>query len=69
LTAHPVQRIGAIFRADAQFGGGKTHMLIATAHAARRMSGVANVAEFVSRTCCPGNWCASPRLTGKTPIP
>ena len=34
----------AIFRLDTSFGGGKTHALIALAHAARGMQGVPNVA-------------------------
>src|SRR3990172_12585540 len=37
----------AIFRLDTQYGGGKTHALIALSHVAAGMPGVANVAEFV----------------------
>lgn len=37
----------AIFRLDTQYGGGKTHSLIALSHAARGMKGVTNVDEFI----------------------
>lgn len=43
----------AIFRLDTQFGGGKTHGLIALVHAARGMEGVANVAEFIDPALLP----------------
>ena len=43
----------AIFRLDTQYGGGKTHGLIALVHAARGMQGVANVAEFVDPALLP----------------
>ncbi len=43
----------AIFRLDTQYGGGKTHSLIALSHAARGMRGVANVAEFVDPALVP----------------
>ena len=45
--------VGAIFRLDTSYGGGKTHGLIALAHAARGMHGVPNVAEFVDPTLLP----------------
>ena len=41
---------GAIFRLDTSYGGGKTHGLIALAHAARGMTGVA---EFVDPALVP----------------
>ncbi|CAN5441903.1 DUF499 domain-containing protein [soil metagenome] len=44
----------AIFRLDTQFGGGKTHGLIALVHAARGLSGVTNVAEFIDPALLPG---------------
>lgn len=43
----------ALFRLDTQFGGGKTHGLIALVHAARRMQGVENVAEFIDPALLP----------------
>jgi hypothetical protein len=43
----------AIFRLDTQFGGGKTHGLIALVHAARGMEGVSNVAEFIAPGLLP----------------
>ena len=45
--------VGAIFRLDTSYGGGKTHGLIALAHAARGMTGVADVAEFVDPALVP----------------
>ena len=44
---------GAIFRLDTSYGGGKTHGLIALAHAARGMAGVSDVAEFVEPGLLP----------------
>ncbi|MBM4345232.1 MAG: ATP-binding protein [Deltaproteobacteria bacterium] len=43
----------AIFRLDTQFGGGKTHALIALVHAAHGMRGVANPEQFVSPAIVP----------------
>lgn len=43
----------SIFRLDTQFGGGKTHALIALVHAARGLSGVQNVAEFIDPALLP----------------
>ena len=40
----------AIFRLDTSYGGGKTHGLIALAHAARGMANVPNAAEFIDPT-------------------
>ena len=37
----------SIFRLDTQYGGGKTHALIALCHAANGMKGVSNVSEFL----------------------
>lgn len=41
------EQIGSIFRLDTQYGGGKTHALIALTHAVQGMKGVANAPEFV----------------------
>ena len=45
--------VAAIFRLDTSYGGGKTHGLIALAHAARGMEGVSNVSEFVDPSLLP----------------
>jgi hypothetical protein len=39
--------VASILRLDTNYGGGKTHGLIALYHAARGMQGVPNVAEFI----------------------
>ena len=39
--------VASILRLDASYGGGKTHGLIALAHAASGMQGVTNIAEFL----------------------
>ena len=46
--------VAAIFRLDTSYGGGKTHGLIALAHAANGLKGVPNVAEFVDPSLLPG---------------
>ena len=43
----------AIFRLDTSYGGGKTHGLIALAHAARGLTGVAGVEEFIDTALLP----------------
>ena len=43
----------AIFRLDTSYGGGKTHGLIALAHAARGLTGVAGVQEFIDPALRP----------------
>ena len=45
--------VAAIFRLDTSYGGGKTHGLIALAHAAKGMQGVAEPEEFVDPTLIP----------------
>jgi predicted AAA+ superfamily ATPase len=45
--------IGSVFRLHTNFGGGKTHGLIALVHAARGMEGVAEVREFVDPALVP----------------
>lgn len=47
------EQVGAIFRLDTQFGGGKTHALIALSHAMRGMSGVADASEFLDPVLQP----------------
>ena len=60
LLAHTCRRlsgagggVAAVFRLDTAYGGGKTHGLIALAHAARGMKGVSDVAEFVDPALVP----------------
>lgn len=48
------EQVGAIFRLDTQFGGGKTHTLIALAHAMRGLDGVSNADEFLEPALRPG---------------
>ena len=43
----------AIFRLDTSYGGGKTHGLIALAHAVRGVRGVPNIAEFIDPSLLP----------------
>ena len=45
--------IASIIRLDTQYGGGKTHGLIALVHAVRGMNGVQNVEEFVDPSLLP----------------
>ncbi len=52
LAAKPGQ-IGAIFRLDTQFGGGKTHALIALAHAIRSGRSMSGIAEFIDPALLP----------------
>ena len=47
--------VAAIFRLDTSYGGGKTHGLIALAHAARGLESVSNIAEFVDPSLLPGS--------------
>ena len=44
----------SIFRLDTQYGGGKTHSLIALNHLAKGMQGVENVEEFIDPQLIPG---------------
>jgi hypothetical protein len=45
--------IASIIRLDTQYGGGKTHALIALVHAVRGMKGVKNIEEFVDPKLLP----------------
>jgi len=42
------KQIAAIFRLDTNYGGGKTHDLVALKHVAQGMQGVVDVSEFIS---------------------
>ena len=43
----------AVLRLDTQYGGGKTHSLIALTHAAQGMQGVENIQEFIDHELVP----------------
>ena len=47
------EQVSSIFRLDTNYGGGKTHALIALTHAARGMREVPNVAEFIDPSLLP----------------
>ena len=47
------EQVSSIFRLDTNYGGGKTHALIALTHAARGMQAVANAAEFIDPALLP----------------
>src|SRR6516165_5755821 len=46
-------QVASIIRLHTQFGGGKTHGLIALVHAVHGMQGVENVNDFVDPTLLP----------------
>ncbi|MCP4699858.1 MAG: hypothetical protein GY862_23850, partial [Gammaproteobacteria bacterium] len=52
LSAHSRQ-IASIFRLDTQYGGGKTHALIALSHIAKRRFDGVNIAEFIDPALIP----------------
>jgi len=52
LTGNPHQ-VASIFRLDTNYGGGKTHSLIALTHAINGMTGVPNAAEFMDPDLLP----------------
>ena len=52
LTGNPGQ-VTSIFRLDTNYGGGKTHALIALTHAIKGMAGVPNAAEFLDPALLP----------------
>lgn len=47
------EQVGAIFRLDTQFGGGKTHALIALAHAMNGTGGLPEAQEFLDAPLWP----------------
>lgn len=46
-------QVASIFRLDTNYGGGKTHSLIALTHAVKGMHGVRNIQEFVDPAFLP----------------
>lgn len=47
------EQVSSIFRLDTNYGGGKTHALIALVHAAKGMPGVPNTSEFIEPDILP----------------
>ena len=45
--------LNSVIRLDTQYGGGKTHSLIALVHAVRGMGGVGNIEEFIDPAFLP----------------
>ncbi len=45
--------LNSVIRLDTQYGGGKTHSLIALVHAVRGMQGVGNAQEFIDPALLP----------------
>lgn len=58
-----------VFRLDTQYGGGKTHGLIALVHAVKGMPGVENVAEFVDPALLPSGQVRVAALDGENSDP
>ncbi|MCP9861398.1 ATP-binding protein, partial [Cyanobium sp. Cruz-8H5] len=61
--------LDSIIRLDTQFGGGKTHGLIALIHAVRGMKGVSNASEFVDPSLLPRGKVRIAALTGESADP
>lgn len=47
------EQVASIFRLDTNYGGGKTHSLIALSHAVQNMQGVTNIHEFIDPALLP----------------
>jgi len=61
--------MNSVIRLDTQYGGGKTHNLIALIHAVRGMKGVTNVAEFVNPELLPTQKVRVAALDGESADP
>lgn len=61
--------VASIIRLQTEYGGGKTHGLIALVHAMRCMKGVANVAEFVDPSLLPKSRVRIAALDGENADP
>lgn len=61
--------INSVVRLDTQFGGGKTHSLIALVHAVRGMKGVSNPAEFIDPKLLPAGEVRVAALDGENSDP
>ncbi|MBV9037769.1 MAG: hypothetical protein JO182_24990, partial [Acidobacteriaceae bacterium] len=61
--------ISPVIRLHTQYGGGKTHGLIALVHAVRGMEGVENANEFISRDLLPKQHIRIAALDGENSDP
>ena len=61
--------VSPIIRLGTQYGGGKTHGLIAVTHAVRGMKGVTNVADFVDPALLPAGAVRIAALDGENTDP
>jgi hypothetical protein len=61
--------MNSVIRLDTQFGGGKTHSLIALVHAVRGMKGVTNTSEFVDPKLLPKGHVRVAALDGENSDP
>jgi len=68
LADQPDQ-VSSIFRLDTNYGGGKTHALIALAHAVRGLGAVPNAAEFLDPSLLPAEPVAVAAFDGENADP
>ncbi len=61
--------LNSVIRLDTQYGGGKTHGLIALVHAVRGMQGLENIAEFVDPALLPQGNVRIAALDGENAAP
>src|SRR3954452_19560643 len=61
--------VSSIIRLGTQYGGGKTHSLIALVHAVRSMEGVSNTADFVDPAILPHRHVRIAALDGENANP
>lgn len=63
------ESIAPIFRLDTNYGGGKTHALIALAHAAYGMKGVSKTSEFIDPAKLPSGYVRVASFDGENADP
>lgn len=61
--------LNSVIRLDTQYGGGKTHSLIALVHTARGMKGVGNISEFLDPAFLPKENVRIAALSGENSDP
>ena len=61
--------LNSVIRLDTQYGGGKTHSLIALVHAVRGLQGVANASEFLDPGLLPNSNVRVAALDGENADP
>lgn len=61
--------VSSVLRLDTQYGGGKTHGLIALVHAVRGMKGVEDIAEFIDPALVPSGKVRVAALDGENSDP